>query len=344
MLNRAAFLPTTGDPYVILHCLKFFEDVWQDEVDKLYIAICTTVNRSTIFNLINILKQNSKVCILYVDHGISHGDGIDLILSQSTEENIMLLEDDAIIHKKGIVDHYFKKIESGEYDLIGSERSCCTSNIIELAKNRWNLDFSGAGDRGPGYWPCFLWIKRKYMKATDRIFSNYSFKVGEKLFDTVLTEEAVGDTFMWASLQLREMGLKILNIPQFHCHPVDFKRTVTPWGALCPGAAYMHMGSLSGGIKNVLLDENNIPLADLDNSQAPKAQLHPPSSLGEKLELERRVAWWRESYRIINLPEDRFTRGYKHGLQNVIIKWNLSETRLDKWTEVYKEITNVKHN
>lgn len=339
-MSRAALLPSTGDPYILLHCVKYFEEVWQDEVDKLYISICSTVDPGTIDNLVEILGRKQKIEVIRLDHGTTHGQGIDLLLTECKEDYILLVETDAIIYSRGIVDQYFSQIESGEYDLIGSERSSCTPNIIDIARKRWNLNFSGIGDHGPIFWPCFLWISKEHMLATDRNFGNYGWQPGEKLFDTVLTQEAAGDTFVWASLQFREMGLKILNVPQHHCHPMDINRVVTSWGALNPIAKFMHMGSLSSGIKNTLLDKNLIALCDQNNGSATATSLYIPTSKDEKRELERRVAWWRESYKVISFPEDDFTRGYEHGLEHVIKTCDLSHNVLDQWIQVYKEKMN----
>lgn len=343
--TRAAFLPSTGDPFILLHCIKYFEEVWQDEVDKLYVAICTSVDRSTIFNIFDIIKKNPKISVIYVDHQLPHGDVIDVILSQCSEEYVMLIEDDAIIYDTGIVNRYFMQLESGEFDVIGSERSSCTPNIIELAARRWGCNFSGAGDLGPGYWPCYLWTKTEYLRATDRIFRNHGFNAGEEIFPGIaFKEEARGDTFMWTSLQLREKGLKILNVPQHHCHPMDYNGTVTPYGALWPRAKFFHMGSLSSGIQSSLLDENGIALADLNNASATPSKISIPNTTDEKLELERRVAWWRQSYELYKnvLPEDRFTRGYAYAIQHLIITCSLSTERLDRWTNIYKGIIDAK--
>lgn len=338
-MSRAAFLPVTGDPYVLYNCLKYFYDVWSPEVDKLYLAVCSTVDQSTIFNVLRDLANHPKISLIYVDHILAHGDAIDVILSQCNEDYVVLVEDDAFIHKPGVVDHYFSLLENNTYDLIGSERTSCTPNLIELARTRWSLDFSGLGDNGPAFWPCFLWTKTEYLKKTDRIFRNYKHPAGTNLFGTVLTEDAVGDTFVWASLQLREQGLRILKIPQYHCSPLDWDQVVS-WGPLVAEAKYMHTGSLSSGIQSFLLDSNGIALSDLNNASARPSVLRIPATEQEVYELERRVAWWKESYSNKTLPEDRFTIGYKHALENVIKVCGLSDERINRWIQIYMEKIN----
>ena len=39
MRSRGALLPYPGDPYLLNYWLKFYDDIWGKEVDKLYIYL-----------------------------------------------------------------------------------------------------------------------------------------------------------------------------------------------------------------------------------------------------------------------------------------------------------------
>src|SRR5439155_425299 len=57
------------------------------------------------------------------------------------------------------------------------------------------------------YWPCFVFVGRKHLFATDLEFGGMNWTIGETLLGHQLREPAVADTFVWASYQLRALGI-----------------------------------------------------------------------------------------------------------------------------------------
>lgn len=321
-MSRAGFLPSPIDPFVLLHCLYYFYEVWQDEVDKLYICLNSDIEQEVINNILELVKH-PKIVFSYYPRVIGHGKAIDVMLSESTEENILLIEDDSIIFKKGIVDSYFKQIESGEFDLIGSPRISCDRKLAEDLCVEFGLDIYKWGDAGPNFWPCFLFIKRKHLLMTDRIFGN----------------SHLGDTFVNTSIQLRRMKLKIKEIPQYHCSPDDFQNKENGVGIFDGECGYMHFGSLSSGIENTLLDGKQIPLKERTKNIDPVV-LRADLTEMEKRELEKRVMWWQRAYDLNSNKFGEFGLVYRKAIENVIEKCGLSMDKITNQRKLYEEVIN----
>lgn len=324
-MSRAAFLPSPIDPFVLLYFLKYFYSVWQDEVDKLYVCLNSDVEEEVVYELLRLLKH-PKIVVSYHDHILGHGKAINLMLDQCSEDNIVLLEDDSIIFKKGIVNKYFSMIESGEYDLIGSPRMSCSLKLANELAKEFNLDYEGFGDKGPNFWPCFLWIKKSDLLKTDCEFGNTEW----------------GDTFVWSSIQLRRMGLRVLEIPQYHLKPDDQQYQNDKLSIFDGKCGYMHIGSLSSGTENTILDSFGKPLKERTKN-VPPVKLKTNLTEMEKIELERRVVFWKQAY--INATESGINFGefgemYALGINNLIETCGLDLLRILKTKSMYFDIIN----
>lgn len=275
---RSVFMSSSGDPFVLLNAMRYYP-IWKDEIDELWICLNSTMEREVMADLL--LRLPKEVKIVYINKQIGYGKPLNLLLELSPEGNVLLLEDDTIIFKKGIVDKYFKLLESDKYDLIGSPRMSCPPDVAKKLQIEFNLNYEGRGDKGCMFFPCFFWIKKELLFKTDRNFDPTDW----------------GDTFAWMSVQLRRLNPKILEIPQYHCSPDDFINKENNWGIFDGECKYMHLGSLSSGIQSYLLDENQVPLADREaNIRAENPQPIPPSS-----EMYNRLMWWLHCYAVSEL-------------------------------------------
>lgn len=324
-LTRAAFLPSPGDPYCLLHAIHYFKTVWQDEVDKLYILINSTVEQPVINELLGLLKH-PKIVVSYTDRTIGHGEAINRMLSQCNEDLVVLLEDDSIIFKKGIISTYFNMIEGGKYDLIGSPRMSCPKEVADKAKEEFGLNYEGFGDKGPNFWPCFFFTKRDILRETDRNFGATKY----------------GDTLVNTSLQLRRLIPKhrMVEIPQYHLSPDDEQYKERDLSIFDGRCGYMHFGSLSSGIENTLLDDKNKPLKDRLNPSAVPVKTRVPQSIQEHIELERRVMWWNECYQLNIEKFGEFGELYGKAIEKVIVRDGLSRERINNMYKMYMEVIN----
>ncbi|MBN2261361.1 MAG: hypothetical protein JW735_00490, partial [Prolixibacteraceae bacterium] len=258
MRSRAAILPYPGDPFLLHYWLELFYRVWADEIDKLYV-ICNTPVEEKVVEYIEYLcteGMDNKIDYTYIDHHIQHGDAIRIGLEKAIEDYVMLIEDDAYIFKPGIVDDCFKKIESGDFDIVGSKRGSCHEEILNRAKQIWGIPTDGLGDQGCNFWPCYFFSTRSTLLQTDRDYNSRAWVQGDiiaPLQDYVVVAPVVAaDTFVNTSLQLRAMipERRILYVAQYHAHPDDLKHfeqksEYTPFDGK---ASWTHIGSLSSGV------------------------------------------------------------------------------------------------
>lgn len=267
---RTVLLPTKGPTHLLGMWLKFFER-WQGEVDTLRLH----VNNAT------------------------HGVALKKLVAEAPGEYLLLMENDGIIFKPGFVDRYFSLLEQDKYDVIGSPRMSCASQLAEAARVRWDLDYAGEGDKGPSFWPNFFFVKKSLLLETDMHFEAKGWKPGDKisiLNHEVQTEPVAGDTFVWMSFQIRNLIPKhrILEIPQYHASPFDLQHKAEGkglWDGLCDR---VHIGSMTGDI--------TVPNSEIEQLEAERRTMWHmfcegtadmvSSDVWEKLDLERIHQWW----------------------------------------------------
>lgn len=289
-------------------------------MDELWVALNTTMEREVMTELIK--KFPKKVKFIYMNQRLGYGKPLNLLLECSPDGLVLLLEDDTIIFKKGIVKKYFDLLENGAYHLIGSPRMSCGKDVADKLKEEFELNYEGWGDRGPNFWPCFLWTHKSLLMKTDRNF------------DPTLW----GDTFAWMSVQLRRIlgGKKsknyILEIPQYHCSPDDFENQKYLRGIFDGECGYMHLGSLSSGIESYLLDEKQVPLTDREAGI--KAQ--NPKPIENTKDMQLRMMWWLQCYQTQrHFVPDWFNTVYQQAFGDALSKTTITFDDLEKWNDLY---------
>jgi len=348
--SRAALLPHPADPFMFRYWLKFFNEIWQSEVDRLYIYINSPIEKPVIDWMLELCRSNSKINVQYNNVQTEHGYAIDRMLDIVTEENIMLIEDDGYIFKPGYVDKYFTKLEVGGFDVIGSPRGSCSLEIWDEAKKIWNLDYSGIGDVGPNFWPCYFFTRKDILLRTDRNFAARAWKRGEKitpLLDYVVKDEVcTSDTFVNTSLQIRAMIPKnrILTIPQYHGSPDDLEHFETKYNLFNGFAFWTHVGSLSSGTHGALIDDSGRRLARrfIDPPVTPIIK-NQANTEQERREWERRVQWWKtfaEYSASLGIPDNvkDFYNEYLKAIERIIKQFSLSRRNIEKRQAIYKTI------
>jgi len=280
MSRRVVLLPTMNQTHVNGMWLQLYER-WQNEVDKLYVHV------------------NDK----------SHGVALRYMIKKWVRptDNLLLIENDGIVFKPGIVDKYFTMIEKGEAQLIGSPRMSCHPEIAEAAKKVWSLDYEGLGDKGPNFWPNMFFINAKHLFDTDMHFEAKGWSDGEhikELNHTIKGEPQMGDTLVWTSIQLRHKGLKIHEIPQYHASPYDIENSENKEGIFDGKCPYFHFGSLTGDF--------TVPQDDITSR-----------------ELERRAAW----LDLCGQDMSSIVRGYQ-----------LNEDRFEQLKIIYKDLLYARKN
>lgn len=353
MRSRAAILPFAGDPLLLHYWLELFYRVWCDEVDHLYIICDSTIEKSAIRYIEYLCTEDpEKMTYIYNPVKEQHGDKILRGLLACEEKYVMQIEDDAYIFKTGMVDWCFQQLESGEYDIVGSKRGSCHSEILERAKQIWGIPTDGAGDQGCNFWPCFFFSTKELLLRTDRNYNSRAWVQGEiiaPLQDYVAVAPVVpADTFVNTSLQLRAMipEKRILYVPQYHAHPDDYKHYEqhTEYTPFDGHASWTHIGSLSSGVDGLLMDDQCRPLA--------RRLIDPPKGVTilpdycntemEVMEFERRVQWW-QSFWLNRDPEEikEFSDLYRRAIDRIIVQYKLNRKRILQRQQIYKEVFNL---
>lgn len=353
--NRAVLLPHPADPLMFRYWINLYKKVWQKEVSKIYIYIGSPIE-DPVLDYMEGLTRDIDIGPYYLEIGRNtkdHGLSLDVLLNHVNEENVMLIEDDGFIFKPGVVSQHFESLESGQFDIVGSARGSCATEIWDKGRDKWNLDYSGVGDHGPNFWPCFFFTHRSLLEQTDRNFCAKHWKQGETVpginYVVEKPEGIVADTFVNTSLQLRAKipQHRIKMIPQYHGSPMDIDdhtRKTNLWDGRAP---WVHVGSLSSGTHGVLTDEFGRPLA--------RRKVDPPkdndklsaycNSEGERHEWERRVQWWMMFYNSFMESDEKvsnevrdFIDAYGRAIFRIIKQYGLDIYRIHRRIHIYKEL------
>jgi len=326
-MSRAGLLSTCGDIFITSLLLKLWKRDWYSEIDHMYINLNNHcgVPTEAITEFFGEIAKDPKITFVYHPTGIGNGPPQVELLKLCNEDLILLLEDDFFIFKSGIVDGYFKKIESGEADLLGSPRYTY-GEVADAAKKKYNLVYEGEGDRGFGWWPTGFYCKRADLMKTDLDFGSKKYGKGEyfKELDYTFKEDNYTDTFTWTSIQLRYMGLRAIEIPQYHAMPFIKDQSLN--------ISYIHGGSLSAGWGGYL--SGRIP--DVSNENA-------------KQEMESRVAFWRiavgygfpDIFGEDNNGIKSFAFDYAQGIEYLVQVCKLDPDRILAKIKIYRNLMRI---
>lgn len=345
--SRAVILPTPVDPFMLNYWLWGFNNIWGEDIDHLYITVNSPIEDEVI-EYVRKITDNPKITLTYIPNQIEHGDAINRTLELVKEKNIMLVEDDCYIFQKGQIGICFDLIEGDIFKMAVSKRGSCHPEILERAKEIWGLNYEGYGDQGCNFWPNLFFSSKELLLKTDRNFGAKAWHKGEiikELDDYVVKNDVIyGDTFVWASLQLRSMVPEayISYVPQYHGHPDDIRHYEERSNLFTGRAGWCHIGSLSSGIHGLLTDDNDSPLAYRINKPEVKgnADLSKLASTEmEKKEFERRIQWW---LTFVEFGEQEslkeFRELYKRAIVKLIAGMGLSMKNIRRRQGIYKSI------
>lgn len=350
---RAAFLPYPGDPFLLNYWLHFFDTVWGDEIDRLYIHMNSPIEQPVVDYIKSLVDARPKITMIYKSNQIEHGKALDELLEICQEDYIMWVEDDGFIFKKGQVDRCFKALESGEYDIVGSKRGSCHQEILSRGNALWGTETIGEGDSGCNFWPNFFFTRKELLLKTDRDFGAHAWHKGDVIKElgdyTIQDDVAYGDTFVWGSLQLHAMvpPNRILYVNQYHGSPDDldhFQRSYNLFDGIAP---WCHIGSLSSGVGGLLQDGHGRSLARrlIDESKGDNVPIpNYCNTEQEKNEFERRVQWWLRFWQYtvdqgqLSQEMANFAILYKQSLDRIISEYGLSMSRIERRQRAYSTI------
>lgn len=325
-MTRAVLLSTCGDPFILLFCIKLWQERWYDEISKMYINYNNHcgIQSDVVGECLSTLVKDPKIHLIYHGSGIGNGPPQVENLKLCQEDLVCLMEDDFFVFNSGALDRNFKLIEDGKADIIGSCRYAA-GEVAQAAQKKYNLDYSGIGDKGFGWWPTGFFCHRKDLLKTDLDFGSKKYPKGEyfKELDHTFAEDAHTDTFTWASVQLRYLGVESIDIPHHHADPYEIEskqKGQMNWDKQSEPFDWIHGGSLSAGWGGYL--SGQIP--DTSNESA-------------KQEMESRVAFWDIALHSVD-GFDAFKVDYQTGITDLIHNAQLDTGRIYKKINIYKEL------
>lgn len=319
-----------GDPFILFLCYKLFKERFYDEFNEFMVCYNnhSDVPIEVVSEVMSRLSKDPKVNIIYHPRGIGNGRPITEMTLISNTDLVMLCEDDFFIFNGKEVSRCFQNIESDLCDMVGSQRMSCGTEISEASKEKYGLDYSGYGDRGPNFWPTGFFCKRSDLMKTDLNFASITFQPGQysKELNHTFREINHGDTFVWASIQLRAMGLRPLCVPQHKADPYEAEHMAEHmgnWHESQQPFDWIHGGSLSaswgGYLSGKYLDARD------------------DSSLRE---METRCAFWMLASDVVD-GFDGFKKDYKNGIENLVVTSELDRQKIQVKYNIYKSLLRV---
>lgn len=218
--------------------------------------------------------------LLITETRMDHGAVIGRLIDETSADHVLLCEDDAFVRRPGVIDETFRRIESGQTDIIGTGRGNTTPELIEAAEVRWGLPPKTAtGETGLSLYPCFYFGRRSDLLATDRNYAARNWKPGEMIpgLDIPAETGQSADTFVATSWQLRAAGLRIEVEPAYRSN----EAMMSSWGA----APWFHVGSLSSGYGCAFMVADDAAHHD-----------YIASFQDELYDWHKRVSWWQRAW------------------------------------------------
>ena len=225
-MTRAAIIAARGDPFANMLIADSFKKVWRDEVDMLYVAVSSWLDGKVKAFLKDVVFNDPKIKLFFFDGLSQGGDHEPFLVEQGKEDNLVMLEDDVVIFKKGSIDDAFKKIETGKYDLLGQVSGAIDPFVLEKVRNIYSTETLG---------PAFRFFKRKDWEKTDKVYTSFSLLPGKyyKEIRSDVPSVATMDTGLWNSVQMISLKLKVLDIKEYRATEIT------------PGCPWTHVNALT---------------------------------------------------------------------------------------------------
>ncbi len=195
IVGTGAFLP-------ILNLWLETTRIWQDEVDKIYVAEASFIVRNDKEEIRNLCKKFPKVVLMENCNKWpeSYADAYKV----SKEDNFLIMHDDTLVYEKGIIDKYFKIAESGEVAVPKHQiyEPALTINEYLIKKYGWKIE-----DAPFSFLLYFLFISRENLEKTTLNFGGIGWNVGDDIPLLGVTNSPTtvgGDTGFLLGLELFE--------------------------------------------------------------------------------------------------------------------------------------------
>jgi len=295
------------DPYLAMFVKKIYERHWKDDIKELLILVNGN-NRKVVDFIKEYWNYDEKVSYIETWYEpFPVGKLYTTLYPHAKGDIIQIMDMDNFILRKNVLSEFGSQITSGGYDVIGSQSHAASRRIYELATSKWG--HSRLNDS------MLLIAKRILDQVEDVDFSRKRWNAGDHIKPlgwTVPTtfppdyrqQYECADTIAYLSFQIWAITKKIRIIP-----------------ISCPD--YIHAGSLSSGVRNLLrTPDQKMTLSGI-----------PPPTPMHNVPLER-VAWWyhiyTSTYAECSIPG--FNEKYKQAILQYAKRYNITEEILKNMT------------
>src|SRR3990167_6915422 len=103
-MGRCALLPAIGDPLLTKLWLRQYEKCVRDHIDALYVVVNSELPQNVMDFSVSLFANDDKVKLWRYPRMISHGKALREIFDKSTEELVLLIEDDCFVFNRDTVD------------------------------------------------------------------------------------------------------------------------------------------------------------------------------------------------------------------------------------------------
>jgi hypothetical protein len=319
-----ALLPTPGDPAVITFWKLFYDRIWGNLLDGLFVYHNPPAELMPHSDYIASLFDGPNITLIQAGGPTGHGPALATLVQHehiSDGDTVAFFEDDSIIFKRDQLASCLEIIKN--VDIVASPRGSATPGIVGAATRRFGHCQAGE-DTGPNFWPNLLFARKSLLQKTDLDFGSHGWEVGQRIDELNWTpgEQQAGDTMVWMSIQLRALTDRIHLVPQWHSSPYDLKYAEVGKGIWSEACQWFHIGSLS-----------SIPFGrDLSGVRS------CINSEMERLEWERRLMYvWLASEEAGRDSSFGLARDYEEWIMESARQLSLNLERMRLWIYAYRQ-------
>lgn len=223
-MKRAVLLGTAAFPPIIRLWMDMFK-TWQDEVDVAYLAVDHWYDRSVRDFIYRLASQFPKIVLLDVkmrDVTIGWPNSYNEAFRNSKEDVFLIMHDDTLVYKKGVVSKYFDMAQQGTVAApsIGIYEPRDIVDAAIQAKYGWN-------DSPYSFLLYFLFISRENLEKTSMDFNVKGWNVGDDIPLLGIKNSPTtvgGDTGFLLGLELFDKHVPFYRIPRSETASLSFQQ------------------------------------------------------------------------------------------------------------------------
>ena len=323
-----AIMPSRGDVFNTVLFLKCYEKHWKESVDKLIIHINSPVEKRVVDFMTDYIGQHDKTEVMYTPNYVDHGGSLTQMVKTIDEGDVLFLEEDTLILNKDFIPAKYDRMLNNNCDAIGTVRGCCSQEIIDRQKTLYNCS-------GLNLAPYFTFCKVSDLRKTDLVFVAKSYPQGSTIEPINLSCNAnmAGDTFVWMSIQLRALGLRILENNEIDGGTVDYQNFQTRTGIFAPNCHRIHHHTL---YMDYLITDDGLVFTSKERSPTKRVWVPNLSDSVNQMQIHAWAKLALELTRDEIVGIDNFVEEYEHLANRDIQLNNLDMNFINKLKECYK--------